>query len=405
MGAGRLRPTARGVGVGLAAAALVLAGLTLGRREAVAIGVFLAALWLLSLAALAAHARLAGRDRLAREASPPEVVAGGSARVTFSGVLPGLRDAVPGGAPVPVPAAGYWWPAPRRGEFDLGPARTHLSAPFGLWTGSAPVTGTSRVRVLPAPLDHPALDAVLRPGAGGLEAADPLGSEAAPDDLLVREHRDGDPLARIHWGATARTGRLMVRQEEWAPEPWTAVVLDCRAVSFPDGRHRVDGGAGRTWMTAPAFERAVGLAAELVQRLEFSGHRVLMLDQDGHRLDPGLADAALEPVSREAAWPDALPSQAVSVVAVLGAAAARDLPVLRGVPAGVHRAALLLGPPPDGHVGRTAHAGRRVQATAGGTTGTAVGASGPAAAVPGQTAGGVAAALEADGWVVVGVPG
>ncbi|HEY4614732.1 MAG TPA: DUF58 domain-containing protein [Citricoccus sp.] len=404
MGAGRLRPTARGVGVGLAAAALVLAGLTLGRREAVAIGVFLAALWLLSLAALAAHARLAGRDRLAREASPPEVVAGGSARVTFSGVLPGLRDAVPGGAPVPVPAAGYWWPAPRRGEFDLGPARTHLSAPFGLWTGSAPVTGTSRVRVLPAPLDHPALDAVLRPGAGGLEAADPLGSEAAPDDLLVREHRDGDPLARIHWGATARTGRLMVRQEEWAPEPWTAVVLDCRAVSFPDGRHRVDGGAGRTWMTAPAFERAVGLAAELVQRLEFSGHRVLLLDQDGHRLDPGLADAALEPVSREAAWPDALPSQAVSVVAVLGAAAARDLPVLRGVPAGVHRAALLLGPPPDGHVGRTAHAGRRVQATAGGTTGTAVGASGPAAAVPGQTAGGVAAALEADGWVVVGVP-
>lgn len=403
MGAGTLRSTARGVGVGLAAAALVLTGLALGRREVVAIGVFLAALWLFSLAALAAHARLAGRDRLAREVSPPDLVAGGSARVTFSGVLPGLRDTVPGGAPVPVPAGGYWWPAPRRGEFDLGPARTHLSAPFGLWTGSAPVTGTSRVRVLPAPVDDPALDTVLRSGAGGLEAADPLGSEAAPDDLLVREHRDGDPLVRIHWGATARTGRLMVRQEEWAPEPWTVVVLDCRAVSFPDGRHRVDGGAGRTWMTAPAFERAVGLAAELVQRLESSGHRVLLLDQDGHRLDPDLADAVLEPVSREAAWPAVLPSQAVTVVAVLGAAAARDLPVLRGVPGAVHRAALLFGPAPDGHAGATGHAGRLIQATTDAPTGTAVGAPG-AAAVSGA-AGGVAAVLEADGWVVVGVPG
>ena len=103
MGTGPLKPTARGLAVGVAAAVLVLGGLVLGRREAVAVGLFLAALLVASLAALAVHAHLAGRTRLVRTVSPQALVAGGAVRVTFSGVVPGLRDALPGRAPVPVP--------------------------------------------------------------------------------------------------------------------------------------------------------------------------------------------------------------------------------------------------------------------------------------------------------------
>jgi uncharacterized protein (DUF58 family) len=359
----------------------VLGGLALGRREAVAIGLFLAALLVASLAALVVHARLARRTRLQRTVSPQDLEAGGTARVTFAGVVPGLRDAVPGRAPVPVPAGGYWWPAPQRGVYDVGPALTHLRGPFGLWTGSAPVAGTSRVRVLPPPVDDDALDVVLRSGAGELDAADLLGSEAAPDDLLVREHRDGDALTRVHWGATARTGRLMVRQEEWAHDPWTVVVLDCRAVSFPAGRHQVDGGAGRSWTTSPAFERAVSLAAAVIDRLHSSGHHVLLVDQDGNRLDRELAAAVLEPALREAAWPSTLPSQATTVVALLGTAVVQDVPVMVTLPRTLHRVALLFGTGEAGPPGRAGRSGPAVR-------------SGPA---------GPAATLEQDGWLVAEV--
>ncbi|MCY1158152.1 MAG: hypothetical protein MOP51_1175 [Citricoccus sp.] len=369
MGTGPLKPTTRGLAVGVAAAVLVLGGLVLGRREAVAIGLFLAALLAASLAALAVHAHLARRTRLVRTVSPQDLVAGSDVRVTFSGVVPGLRDGLPGRAPVPVPAGGYRWTAPRRGVYDIGPALTHLCGPFGLWTGSAPVTATSRVRVLPQPLDDEALDGVLRAGTGEHDAADLLGSEAAPDDLLVRDHRDGDALTRVHWGATARTGRLMVRQEEWAHDPWTVVVLDCRAVSFATGRHRVDGGAGRAWTTSPPFERAVSLAAAVIERLHSSGHQVLLVDQDGNRLEPELAAAVLEPALREAAWPSALPPQATTVIALLGTAAGQDVPVMVTLPRTLHRVALLFG----------------------------AGEAGPAALA------GPAAALEQDGWLVAEV--
>lgn len=44
------------------------------------------------------------------------------------------------------------------------------------------------------------------------------------DDQTVREYRDGDDLRRIHWPASARTGELMVRQED-RPAKRRAVVI------------------------------------------------------------------------------------------------------------------------------------------------------------------------------------
>ena len=50
------------------------------------------------------------------------------------------------------------------------------------------------------------------------------------DDVTIREYRDGDDLRRIHWPATARTGDLMVRQEDRPAQRRAVVVLDPRAV-------------------------------------------------------------------------------------------------------------------------------------------------------------------------------
>ncbi|MGW9552706.1 hypothetical protein ACWG8W_16820 [Citricoccus zhacaiensis] len=337
------RPTPRGLALAVAAALLVVAGLALGRREAVALGLFLAVVVGISCAVLAVRTVLARRIRLTRSVVPGALTVGGSTQITFDGGVPGLVDALPGGRPVPVPQGGYRWRARERGVYDVGPALARLSGPFGLWSARAQVAGTSRVEVEPLPLEDDELDRVLRAGVGEHDAADLLGSQAAPDDLLVREHRDGDALTRVHWGATARTGRLMVRQEEWAHDPWAVVVLDCRAVSFAAERFDVDGGAGRHWQSSPGFERALQAAAALILRLQDAGHQVLLMDQDGRALDPSLAPAVLEPSFREATWPAALPVEAAAVVALLGTAVGQDLPVLATVPHHLQRVAVLFG--------------------------------------------------------------
>lgn len=349
-----LRPTARGLALLVAAALLVLCGLTLGRREAIALGIFLAVVLAASAAVLAARTVLARRIHLTRTVTPGAVPEGGWVLVSFgpAGAAdssgpppPGLVDAVPGRGPAPVTALGhdYRWRPPARGSYLLGPALVRLHGPFGLFSAHATVTGTSRLQVLPEPLEDDELDRVMRAGIGERDAADLLGSQAAPDDLLVREHRDGDSLTRVHWGATARTGRLMMRQEEWAHDPWAVVVLDCRAESFAAGRHEVDGGAGLSWHTSPGFEQAVRAAAALCLRLQGAGHQVLLMDQDGHALDPDLATAVLGASPREATWPAALPAEAAAVVVLMGAAVGRDLPVLATVPYHLQRVAVLFG--------------------------------------------------------------
>ncbi|MEO9248415.1 DUF58 domain-containing protein [Citricoccus nitrophenolicus] len=357
-GAAGPRPTARGLALLVAAAVLVLAGLTLGRREAIALGLFLTVVVGASAVVLLARTVLARRVRVRRSVIPGAVPQGGSALVTFGpSDVPGLVDAVPGRGPVTVSDPGYRWQAPTRGAYLLGPALARLHGPFGLWSARAQVAGTSRLQVLPVPLEDEELDRVLRAGVGEHDAADLLGSRAAPDDLLVREHRDGDALTRVHWGATARTGRLMVRQEEWAHDPWAVVVLDCRADSFASGRHEVDGGAGHSWHTSPGFERAVQAAAALSLRLQDAGHQVLLMDQDGHPLDPQLASAVLGASPREATWPAALPAEAAAVVVLLGDSAGRDLPVLATVPHHLQRVAVLFGMPGPQDVARRLESG------------------------------------------------
>jgi len=51
----------------------------------------------------------------------------------------------------------------------------------------------------------------------------------APDPFLmngIREYRAGDPLRTVHWGATARTGQLQVKQFDTTADPRALVVLN-----------------------------------------------------------------------------------------------------------------------------------------------------------------------------------
>ncbi len=67
------------------------------------------------------------------------------------------------------------------------------------------------------------------------------------DFFGLREYEVGDDLRRVHWRSTARTGELMLRQDEMPWEARSTILLDTR----PSTHH------------GESFERAVEIAASL----------------------------------------------------------------------------------------------------------------------------------------------
>jgi uncharacterized protein (DUF58 family) len=139
----------------------------------------------------------------------------------------------------------------RRGFHRLGPAQLTAGDPFGFRERHQEAGISPGLAVYPQ----------VRPlTALGLDARRPLGELAAPQTLLAdpfrvagtRPYQPGDPLNRIHWGATARTGDLQVRVTE--PTTGIALALFVNGWSFP---HFWEG-------TEPlSFERGCSLAASV----------------------------------------------------------------------------------------------------------------------------------------------
>jgi uncharacterized protein (DUF58 family) len=154
-----------------------------------------------------------------------------------------------------------------RGRHRLGPLGVRLRDPFGLSTRVAAISGTSDVLVLPRILP---LGGSRPPGSGvGAEGAIPhMVALHGEDDVSIRAYRDGDDLRRIHWPATAKTGALMVRQEDRPARRRAAIVLDSRA----RGHH----GTG----SSSSFEWAVTACASVAAHLIDQGYAVHLVSDD-----------------------------------------------------------------------------------------------------------------------------
>lgn len=202
-----------------------------------------------------------------RELHPPRVHAGSPSRVeltvhnqgTRRTPVLGVRDPFDGGrrwarfllSPLTVgeqARAAYRLPTERRGVYDLGPLEVHLSDPFGVaaWKAhAAPATQLTvfpRVDViepLPQTLGHDPHAATDHPTAIGRGGEDFYG---------LRPYEQGDDLRRVHWPTTAKTGELMIRQDEMPWQGRATVVLDVR----------------RNLHTPASLEDAVSAAASIV---------------------------------------------------------------------------------------------------------------------------------------------
>jgi uncharacterized protein (DUF58 family) len=143
--------------------------------------------------------------------------------------------------------ARYQLPTSSRGTISLGPLVAELRDPLGLLVRSRTVAGVDTVTVAPRAhlVDMPKL------GAG------PLGRHLlaqarrlGPGEFhSLREYADGDEPRTIHWRASARSDKLLVKQHSVEGLRRMLVLLDSDQSSYAD---------------AASFERAVTVAASLV---------------------------------------------------------------------------------------------------------------------------------------------
>ena len=288
--------TTRGRAFVAAGTTLVLCGMGLGFTDLTRIGVLLVALPLLSGVLMRRHDL---RFSLERTAVPGRVQVDETAVVTLtienagSAASPLLMaeeqlDYALGDRPrfvVPRMRRGdrqevhYSVRSHVRGRHRLGPLGVRLRDPFGLSTRVAAISGSSDVLVLPRIVP---LGSGRPPGSGvGAEGEIPhMVALHGEDDVSIREYRDGDDLRRIHWPATAKTGEIMVRQEDRPARRRAVVVLDSRARG-----HHGSGSSG-------SFEWAVTACASVAVHLLEHGYALHLVTDETS--DDGRAGTAME---------------------------------------------------------------------------------------------------------------
>jgi uncharacterized protein (DUF58 family) len=149
-------------------------------------------------------------------------------------------------------ATKLWLVAPRRGRFELSGLQFSRPDPLGLVRGLAQVSMPERIIALPKRYRLPslALAGRRRFQLGGVTLATSVGD--SEEFIGLRDYRPGDPLQRVHWKSTARTGTPVVKEYQDEFFERHALVLDTGLA---------DGGDA-------AFEEAVSVAASFVYAID-----------------------------------------------------------------------------------------------------------------------------------------
>lgn len=203
----------------------------------------------------------------------------------------------------------YELPTERRGRHQVGPLVLERADPFGLGHRRLTTGETATLWV------HPRVHAMTPPGGGrprhhheGAAADERL---RGSDDLReVREYVPGDEIRHLHWKATARTGRLMVRDYIDPHQPRFTVLLDSR-------------------LRGPRLEEAVDTAASLAGSAARADRPTRLVSSGGLDVDTGggpramrpLLDAlcVVEPSSSPALVPETLTRSGIGGLAVVTA--------------------------------------------------------------------------------------
>lgn len=159
-----------------------------------------------------------------------------------------------------------------RGVYKIGPTRLEMTDPLGLFRFEAELGDATELVVHPTPLTA---GRALAGGAGKWGLREREGNTRRGEGMDfhgVREYRPGDPLRRVHWRTSARTGRLAVVEYERAFQQNLIVALDlAKDATYGSGRETT-------------LEYAVKIAATLCVRTMLAGGGLTLISQN-FRLD------------------------------------------------------------------------------------------------------------------------
>ena len=137
----------------------------------------------------------------------------------------------------------------KRGRFRIGPLSLDATDPFALTRKRLQFADRDELVVTPTVEDlRIPTEAGTGRGFGSSRAMHLFRS--GQEYYTMREYQTGDDLRRIHWPSVARTGDLMIRQDESSRRASGMVFLDTR-----NGALGKDG--------SPGFEKAVSAAASI----------------------------------------------------------------------------------------------------------------------------------------------
>jgi uncharacterized protein (DUF58 family) len=246
----------------------------------------------------------------------------------------------------------YRMPRLPRGRYRAGPLHIRLTDPFHLVDVRRSFTATNEIIVAPIIDTLRNVEAPRSLDVGDDAGSHSIGARGA-DDASTREYRTGDPFRKIHWRSSARTGALMVRQEE---RPWQGhltVLLDlrrCAHTEMPSGASTIE-----DERVTNSLEWAISAAATMATYAIVNNREISLISDPGapsrlpmletsmvaehlatirpsSALNFDALDGLLAPIARES-----------TVIAILGELDARSLHQLAGVhPRGASTAALAL---------------------------------------------------------------
>jgi uncharacterized protein (DUF58 family) len=178
---------------------------------------------------------------------------GASARAVLGSLPPGARQTV-----------SYHLVPRARGRYRIGPLWAAVADPFDLVRRRVELPGRHELIVFPEVEDLRSTPAAPPTGSAGESSTRQL-FRSGDEFYTMRPYEIGDDLRRIHWPSTARSGELMIRQDEAARRATAVLFLDTRDAAYPS--------------EAP-FERAVHAAASIGNHYVRAGYTLRLSTPD-----------------------------------------------------------------------------------------------------------------------------